>query len=185
MKLATIGLTISLAAAVILVPAAPSHAAGVRMIHPTLCNSVQDASTTTGNPIGNSSPPGAFFVPTVSQFQNGAQTPIIFYCPLISDPTVQIISGSPVTVSLFYNGGTNSNPSVTYAKVCKTFGPPGGGTGTSCNIPRLPTGGAQIYELQPPVNSVNAGDYFYLLVGMGPITSSLLRNQFFGYQIVN
>jgi hypothetical protein len=200
MRKSIAGLSVLFAVAFLGIPATRSYASGTRFFHPTGCSVAFHASpgasdndhTALAN--GDSGDPGNFFVPSASQFQNGLTTPIIFYCPLITDPQVTLPApglSQPVTVSMFYNGGPNgvsndnSRPTLTYAKVCRTFGAPGGGTGTQCNVPRLPTGGAQIYELQATVSSGGANDYFYLVVGMGPIAQNLSRNQFFGYRITN
>ena len=179
MSLLTVTVTAALA-----IPATRSYASGTRYFHITGCNAAQNvnaAGTPTGPLAGG---PNVLFNPSTSQLQNTSANGLVIYCPLHRDSQVNIPAPSgptnPVIVSLFYNG----TGSKTFTRVCRTFGAPGGGTGTSCGGVVVPVGGPQIYELQAGVSGGGTNDFYYAVVGLGPITGSL-TNQFFGYRITN
>jgi len=142
-----------------------SFAQSTRYYHPSSCQVI--SGTATFN--------------TSGQIGNATTGPVKLWCPLISDPTVSIPSAS----GLYFDGASffknSTSTSAAKLQICEVFA---GGGGQSC--------GGESTTSQSGVNQITAllptnpvvGDYYYMIVTLGPIVGGS-SNTFFGYSFTD
>ena len=164
--------SLAILAALLMLPTA-AHATGTRYFHSSLCHGITASGGASTNAILNQF--GQFEITATS----GTTTAV---CPLILDPTVsEIPTGSSVVVNAYENGGTSSFSAFALA-VCRA---PAAGGNPVCGGQTFVSGTPGSVSLTVSLPSVNVGDYLYVLMIIGPHTSTGGDNAVFGYKLVN